>query len=100
MRIFVTTFRICSPAQFDTYLANFPRFKATGCEGPITELKIWETPKLVDQDKILGVDGLHTVHEAVARFCSFAGTYLDDAGVHNSTLHQWCDQDATQVNER
>lgn len=49
------------PAQFDTYLADFPHLEAAeaaGCKGPITESEIWEALKLVGRDKTLGLDGL------------------------------------------
>ena len=50
-----------SSAQFDTYLANFPRLSATevaGCEGHIKEDEIQEALKSVGLDKSLGINGL------------------------------------------
>ena len=50
-----------SSAQFDTYLANFPRLSATevaGCEGRIEEEEIRESLKSVGLEKSPGIDGL------------------------------------------
>lgn len=61
----------------DAYLADIPLLeaaKADGYEGPIKELVIWETMKQVDRDKSLGLNGLPTGLEAVARYCSFTVT--------------------------
>jgi len=50
-----------SSAQFDTYLADFPRLEdteAAGCEGRITEEEIWQALKSVGLEKTPGIDGL------------------------------------------
>ena len=50
-----------SSAQFDAYLADFPRLEATeaaGCEGPITEVEIRQALRTVGTDKTPGIDGL------------------------------------------
>ena len=50
-----------SSAQFDTYLADFPRLSATeaaGCEGRIKEEEIREALKSVGLDKSPRIDGL------------------------------------------
>ena len=50
-----------SSAQFDTYLADFPRLSATeaaGCEGRIKEEEIREALKSVRLDKSPRIDGL------------------------------------------
>lgn len=47
-RLYDLIFRIFflgGPVQFDTYLTDFPRLKATEaaeCEGPIIEVEIWD----------------------------------------------------------
>ena len=50
-----------SSAEFDTYLADFPRFavtEATGCECCITKKEIWQALKTIGKDKSSGIDGL------------------------------------------
>ena len=50
-----------SSAQFDTYLADFPRLSATeaaGCEGRIKEEEIRDALKSVGRNKSPGIDGL------------------------------------------
>lgn len=46
------------PAQFDVYLADFPRLEAAGCEGSVTESEIREALKLVVRNKTQGLDSL------------------------------------------
>ena len=47
-----------SSSQFDTHLADFPRFEVTGCECRITEVKIREALSTLGTEKAPGIDGL------------------------------------------
>ena len=52
---------VLSSAQFDTYLADFPRLtatKATGCKGRIMEDEVRQALKSVGMDKSPRIDGL------------------------------------------
>ena len=68
-----------SSAQFDTYLADFPRLSATEaaeCGGCITEDEVQKAMKSIGLDKSPGIDGPQSVLEVVTHVCPLAGNYL------------------------
>ncbi len=76
-----------SSAQFDTYLADFPRLSATeaaGCEGLIKEEEIRVALKSVGLDKSPGIDGLP--YEAYLRLSPMSVPLL--ATIYNNWLRQ------------